>query len=300
MDLNPAEIRDLAAFFAKRFPEPEARARLGVKAGLDHAVGSDAPDPVRGWSRVLGEAVRRGRLRHLVLAAQASLPQDENLQELGALFRRRPDPLPVLALAGALAAVLVGVVAVGLVGALSTGGAEALRSGSDSGQPLADLVSTSSGAASGGSPAAAQSPPAAPSPPAPGSQLVSDPSAAAAVDDATNAPEAAPEVPSAISPSPRSAVQLANESGRCTAGPGELVGYWYAGRSAPARAGQRLVLDRSVNVRSDYPDAHNSYDARTPIRCVLRPGDVLVLSKAPVEVPGGAYWVPLVTGDLRD
>ena len=95
-----------------------------------------------------------------------------------------------------------------------------------------------------------------------------------------------------------STVQPANKNGRCTAEPGEVVGYWYAGRNAPGSAGQTITMDRSVNVRADYPDAHNGYDARSPVRCVLKAGDQLVLTQAPISVPGGAYWVPLVTGDL--
>jgi hypothetical protein len=90
----------------------------------------------------------------------------------------------------------------------------------------------------------------------------------------------------------------AHHEGRCTVEGGGVVGYWYAGRTAPAAAGELLVMPNSVNVRADYPDKHNGFDARTALRCTLAEGDRIRLTADPIAVPGGAFWVPLHSGDL--
>ncbi len=81
---------------------------------------------------------------------------------------------------------------------------------------------------------------------------------------------------------------------RCGGEQGRVVGYWYAGERAPE--GTLVVMDRMVNVRAAYPSRANGWNTREPVRCVLRPGDRLLLSLPPVAVDGGGYWVPLVAG----
>lgn len=88
-------------------------------------------------------------------------------------------------------------------------------------------------------------------------------------------------------------------TGRCTRPDGGRVGYWYAGRKPPGAPGDRVTLDGAVNVRLDYPDTHNGFDTGAHIECVLQPGDVVRLSAEPIPVAGGAWWVPLATGDLE-
>lgn len=88
-------------------------------------------------------------------------------------------------------------------------------------------------------------------------------------------------------------------TGRCGGQRGQVVGYWYAGRTPPGRAGQAITLRQGANVRADYPDVHNGYDARAPMVCSLVAGDRLTLSQDPIQVPGDAWWVPLVAGDLQ-
>ena len=87
---------------------------------------------------------------------------------------------------------------------------------------------------------------------------------------------------------------------RCMAseGEGELVGYWYAGEEPPGTQGCTVTLGHAVNVRVDYPDVHNRFDARSTVTCVLQEGDVVRLTAAAVKVPGNAYWIPLISGDL--
>jgi len=86
--------------------------------------------------------------------------------------------------------------------------------------------------------------------------------------------------------------------GRCTNPDAAQVGYWYAGSQYPGGVGSTVPFDRAVNVRVDYPDHHNRFDARSHIECVIQPGDRVRISREPVLVPGNRYWVPLVSGDL--
>ena len=86
----------------------------------------------------------------------------------------------------------------------------------------------------------------------------------------------------------------------CSGPKGELVGYWYAGRTSPGVKGERITVPRDLNVRADYPDRHNDYNRRAKIRCTLGVGQSLVLTADPILVPGDAYWVPLhATGPRR-
>jgi hypothetical protein len=91
---------------------------------------------------------------------------------------------------------------------------------------------------------------------------------------------------------------VADRTGRCAGQPGQVVGYWYAGSTAPGQAGQTITMRQGANVRADYPDVHNGYNARAPMTCALKAGDRLTLSRDPIAVPGGAFWVPVVAGDL--
>jgi hypothetical protein len=86
--------------------------------------------------------------------------------------------------------------------------------------------------------------------------------------------------------------------GRCTNSHRDIVGFWYAGAAHPGAPGDVVTLERSMNVRVDYPDRHNDFDARARIACVLHPGDQVTLSAEPIRVPPNRYWVPLRTGDL--
>ena len=295
MDLDRRDLRELAAFFAKRFPTQEAWNRLASQTGValpevDDTTKGPAEDA---WLQVLVAAEAQTRLSRLARLAGRTDPGDENLQDVCGLLAPPRSHAPVIlgALAAAIALVsIVGIAGIGLTVSL-TGTEPAVAVATvDSGTPRPDLVSTASGVASGGIAPA-------PSPPhAQKADLVSASLAAAAVDDATHAPESTPEAPSSR---PIPAARLANVSGRCTAGPGEVVGYWYAGSTPPGSSGQTIEMDYSVYVRADYPDTHNGYDARTAVRCALKVGDRVTLSQTRIAVPGGAFWVPLVTGDLQ-
>ena len=81
---------------------------------------------------------------------------------------------------------------------------------------------------------------------------------------------------------------------RCQlSGDGELIGYWYVGNQPINPTDGWLKMSTWRNVRADYPDKHNEYNARATVRCVLSPNTKVYLKNPPIAVPGGAYWVPL-------
>ena len=83
-------------------------------------------------------------------------------------------------------------------------------------------------------------------------------------------------------------------SKRCnTEGNGELIGYWYAGATPPETDDGWTSLNNGRNVRLDYPDVHNGYNARAPITCILFKHTRIPLDKPAIHVPGNKYWVPL-------
>jgi hypothetical protein len=83
-------------------------------------------------------------------------------------------------------------------------------------------------------------------------------------------------------------------STRCNIeGNGELIGYWYAGATPPEVDDGWISLDNGRNVRLDYPDVHNGYNARATITCILYKNTKIPLDKPAIHVPGNKYWVPL-------
>ena len=91
---------------------------------------------------------------------------------------------------------------------------------------------------------------------------------------------------------------LARHHGRCTTAEGGIVGYWYAGAESPGKLGEIITMRSWANVRADMPGPHNRYNARAEERCALIEGDRVRLTAEPIQIAGGAYWVPLRSGDL--
>lgn len=81
---------------------------------------------------------------------------------------------------------------------------------------------------------------------------------------------------------------------RCSfEGNGEIIGYWYAGATEPEITNGWTTVTYGRNVRIDYPEKHNGYNARTPVTCVLFDNMAVPVQDAPILVAGGKYWVPL-------
>jgi len=305
MDLDPHNSADLAAFFAKRFPHAAQRDALASEA---HVRFREPPtdDPSVAWGGLLTRAQEQAALERLARCAARRMPSDENLQGVSAVLNGRAWPpagrqstTPTwLRQVGVMAALVV--LAVGSVWMVRSEEAAELAEVRQEAPEALVAVRPVSGTTE--TPRLAKS-------------VVVEPPAAttAAVDGEAPAGSDAPEgvgedaPPTALSnaengrsddDSATPATPAAQLPG-CRGAPGELVGYWYAGRSAPGKAGDRITVPRDLNVRADYPDRHNDFDARTPIRCTLGEGAGLVLTADPIAVPGGAYWVPLHTPGPR-
>lgn len=282
MDLSPRETADLAGFFARRFPrraEVNALAR-SARIVLDETL---AGDDGMVWATVLAEARIQKRLRALAREASRQEPGDQNLQEVCRLLAAsEPAPvLPWLVGGGAILALL----------AFGVGAWIGTRGGPEpEPEPIVAAAAPVEAA-----PVEAAPVEAAPVEPAP---VEPAPVEAAPVEAAPVEPAPAP--PTVPAPTASAPTVSATAASRCPGMPGQLIGYWYAGREAPGAKGQTITVPTAANVRADYPDRHNGYDARAPLRCGLRAGDRVRLSQDPVAVPGGVYWVPLYGGDLLD
>lgn len=288
MQLNHQERQDLAQFFDRRFPDGGARLSLARRAGLpcEDTGNGEAPP----WVDLVELAAARGNLGRLTTVARAAAPDDTNLRSLAELMAPRRSPLVWVALpaAGLLVAAAVVLVAVlwGTGPAEQDGVAPDLVSVVASGAPASDI---------GSGPSRAQELDA-------GSAAPGGPAAVAAAPEAAPAADAAP-LPSApqraaIAKGAGSAAASSVGAGRCTAAQGELIGWWYAGNRNPVQVGATYTLPTHANVRADFPDEHNRFNARTALRCTLFPGDRIQVSHAAKQVPGNAYWVPLYGGDL--
>ena len=294
MDLTDADLRDLAAFFARRMTTEFVR--------VDPA---DAPlpgvDPVSAWLAVLSEARDEGWLPALVARVRDAAPDDEVLQETCRLLRppKRNGEAWVagMVFVGAAAALMTTVVGgMGLTGALLALEARQpaeLATSAQEVMPTATPTSiTDAGANVGGLPDGADTRSGAVAPPpadaSDGEARVVD---APRTEDGPSEDVSEPGVGSS-----------SNHRGRfkCHGRPGEAVGYFYAGRHSPGVPGASFEMKRNVNVRVSYPSEANGWDKGSLIRCVLTPGDRVTLSARPIALPGGHYWVPVFPGDVED
>ena len=287
MQFDDNEIQELADFFSRRFPEDEQRQRMASAAGIT--------DGFDDWGRLLREAQACNRLYKLADVTTAAAPEDDNLRDVCTILtaprRRRRATMSV----SAAAVVVLGVV-LGL--GLSPTAPVPVE------EPAAVLASANA------------APPPSPVPEVLRSPVAMTPAAAPAKEAVAlpaEAPEAAPEDSAEEVPAPEPAGSDVEEpelapspfaasaplTGRCRAKDGALIGYWYAGALTPGAIGAEVEIPVTVNVRADFPDVHNNFDARAPVRCVLLKGERVMLSGEPIQVPGDRYWVPLHGGDLH-
>ena len=276
MQLQPEDLEELADFFAKRFPNSADREALVRSTGLDTVLPSE---PLPAWLVLLATAQQSDRMGVLIQAAAGLRPDDDSLSDVAEAFSEQKK-LPI----GKALISLVVLFALGL-------GAWGWFATSEQhiNKPVPSTPNTVELKRE-------TTPPA----PAPGDLRVT------------------PAIPALAAPAPQAAVVELTEppavvpiddtppetdgdwiEGRCGGPAGRLVGYWYAG--APFEPGQGAVyaLKNSKNVRADYPRRENGWDAREPITCVLKRGDSVELTHAPILVDGGKYWVPLYSGDLK-
>jgi hypothetical protein len=335
MELDEPTRADLAAFFARRFGDADARARLAEAAGL--SVDDLPPAAVPAWVALVDRAVASRRLLALLEAADAAAPGDGNLSEVRRLLTADAKPRApagwsaAAALAPGVALLVVVFVTVGVLVVRGSGG----------GEDAPDAVVTDPVAAS--APFAAPAPVAAPlvaaapleaaapveaAAPAPSSEPVVEPVSAPPVAPApvaaapapvaaapapvAAAPAPAPVAPAPVAPAPAAvpaaalaapAPTAANVSARasapagCDAPAGEVVGWWYVNGN-PGAVGDTITLAKAVNVRVVYPNASNGFQKGGRVACTLAAGTRQRLSNAPVSSGGSGFWVPVAGGDL--
>ncbi|MFT4621585.1 MAG: hypothetical protein ACI8PZ_000237 [Myxococcota bacterium] len=272
MQMTDSERLELARFFAKRLT-PELRSRPSTTA----------PDPAA-WEALLGgpnmpSAVRR---------AAAVLPDDANLQAAVAeLLGPRKWPTALVAGVGAAG---IGAVAVAAVAVLAVGGLTLIDS-----TTAPDMAPAPALAATAPAP---QPTPSQPAPLAGSADLAAAPAVEGSPPEAAARPDVVESRSSKPATAPTSRSGTAGPERCVGAEPGAIVGYWHAGEATPGRSGEVLQMPHGRNVRADYPDEHNRFDARAEVQCQLHRGDRVRLSRDPIRVPGGHYWVPLLSGDL--
>ena len=273
MEWTEQELRELATFLARRMTT-----RLEL---IDPADPPAAGDPIGLWCEELKAAHESGRLAHLSRKISRIDPDDENLQKACDLLAESGGRNALQVMGAALS---VGVFALVAGGAwmMAIPSATPLQPQSVT-MARADItpdpiraVETSTIARTALS--------------TPVLELV-----AAAVESAHATHE--PDVQ--VTHAPPALTQPVPVAPGCVTDAGEVVGYWYAGETPPGTEGELVTMPHAVNVRATFPHDSNGYDASGTVTCVLEEGDRVRLSKAPVRVAGGAWWVPLVTGDLE-
>jgi hypothetical protein len=332
MRLDPEDVRDLAAFCAKRFPDARARSALATQAGLPDP-GDGAP--VDAWTRLVTEASQRRALGRLANALAAAAPGDENLQAACRMLGGAERPRLAPRVLGIGAVVLVAGAAVAwtlrseppapvapephtaavaeiprtseptdvpttLTPPTSTAPTTPTTPPTPTAPtptattPTAPPTPTDSPTPTASSPANA-SPPATSSP-AETAPVTHDASVPARTDVATVAPILSKTTPDRAANRGDSPGSSSFSGFRCDTVAEPVAGWWYTGAN-PGNTGDLVTVPHDARVRADYPRAENHYNARFPERCVLPRGAVVRLTHAPVEVSHGEWWAPYAPGD---
>ena len=283
MLFSESECRELAEFFAKRFSEPSIRSMLANQAGLKDI--SKADTPTDAWEQLITTAQNRRKLPTLAIVASKTDQDDQNLQAVCNLLGARSRIIRNRVTGAAAAAVL----------ALGFGMAGFSLGNDSDARMVADLNSET---------------------PQMAEEVVIEPSAddilvaagTIPVDEVVetveveelNLPDPSdPGYVNAHTPPGERHNGPAWRNGRCTyEKDGDFIGYWYAGAEMPGRQGETIEVKMGVNVRKDYPGRHNDFNKRAKVRCIVKRGDSIKLTAAPILVPPDKYWVPLYHGDI--
>jgi hypothetical protein len=265
------ERRELAEFFAKRFSEPQVRSMLARQAGIKED--ADPNEPKMAWEALITTAQNRRKLPKLAIVAARTDQADQNLQAVCNLLGARARIVRNRVMtASAAASIALGFGWAGFnLATISTPEAmaqvvelevevtpEVIIPTPEVIEAMAEVVEEE--------------------------PIIEDEgpgylTAHTAPDDRPNGP--------------------AWRNGRCSYDKdSDFIGYWYAGADLPGRKGEVITVTMGVNVRKDYPGTHNNFDKRAKVRCILKRGDQVKLTEAPVLVPGDKFWVPLFHGDL--
>jgi hypothetical protein len=277
------ERRELAEFFAKRFSDDAVRTMLAQQAGIETT--ENKGEATIAWEALITTAQNRRRLPNLAIVASRTDQTDQNLQAVCNLLGARARIMRNRVLSGVAAASIA--LGFGVAGwTLGIQEAPEARVSAD-----AVLPALASAAEALPTPIPAEETPNVEAPSTPATEAPAEAAVATVAVEATYVRNHTPHKDRTKGP--------AWHSGRCTYDkPSDFIGYWYAGDASPGAVGQTVTVEIGVNVRADYPDVHNNFDKRTKVRCILKRGDKVKLTAAPILVPGDRFWVPLYHGDL--
>ncbi len=308
MYLSDDDLRDLAAFFARR-----------VTPDLQPVDASVAPSPGRTpkqvWLCVLREAQSRRELGAVVGAVRRACPGDSALSEACELVTGEPTHWESVTAGGMLLAAMAGMVVVmgtglfglGVLAALETPMMAAVLGWEEAVAP-SRFVTTNSVSSERLAPGQSSSEPTkdrairlggSPPPRVAATGAAGDDRSAAA---ASMGPPDTPisgawtQVPRAEDGPPEGPL---GQPARCPAPVGVRVGWYYAGTEPPGGVGEWTEVPHSVHVRSAYPSRHNGWNKHASILCYLQPGDEVWLAEPAVELNGGHWWVPVHSGAVR-
>jgi len=269
------ERRELAEFFAKRFSEPQVRSMLARQAGIKEE--PDSNEAKVAWESLITTAQNRRKLPKLAIVAARTDQTDQNLQAVCNLLGARSRIVRNRVVTATAAASI----------ALGFGWAGFSLAPSTTPEAMAQVVEVEVD-------------------PIP-EVMIPTPEVIEAVAEVVEEvveeePVIEDEGPGYITahtaPTDRPNGP-AWRNGRCSYDKdSDFIGYWYAGADLPGRQGEVITVKMGVNVRKDYPGIHNNFDKRAKVRCILKRGDKVKLTEAPVLVPGDKFWVPLFHGDL--
>ena len=270
MLFSEGERRELAEFFAKRFSDDSVRSMLARQAGIDAAAAEG--DPTDAWADLITTAQNRRRLPNLAIVASKTDTTDQNLQAVCNLLGARARIVRNRVVTGLAAASIA--LGFGIAGwSMGTQGSTQAIAEAPSPEPVTEAVA------------------------------VVEADELEVIETPEVAPE--PEVPQgpaytrSHTPPEERPTGPAWRNGRCTYdNDSDFIGYWYAGADSPGLKGEVVTVELGVNVRQDYPGTHNNFDKRSKVRCILKRGDKVKLTAAPILVPGDRFWVPLFHGDL--
>jgi len=299
MEFEVQEIRDLAEFFAKRFPAVADRERIAQSAGLPaENLGGDV---LQAWERLVRTAMEGGKIWNLAEAGRIARPADANLRDLANAFGGSRGGAKRRYLAAAVVVLAVGGFGFALTQPNPLSDAEPVDAAIAVVEPsveseVSSAVETTLAVTEPGEEVT--------EPVVEDTPKVAEAIVSAAQSTPAKAPtvEQKPKVSAVVVAAPttrtRRIIPPDGVKGRCGGAKEEIVGYWYAGDATPGQAGQVIDIGHTVNVRQDYPRYDNGYSSRSDVVCWLKTGDKVKLTQAPIYVDGDVYWVPLVAGDL--
>ena len=281
MGVTHEERGKLVELLVAVVPGFDDRLSIANKSGLKDV--QIAGSPVDSWRHLIDEAIAQDRLESLFRVASRTSGLDWRLVTVAEGLEKGEIRLPSRSPGGVVflaIVIVIAVLGVGLVQWCSSPEAStdpAAVASEPKTEPAVELTANPTSAPTSAAPTPAPVAPAVPVPLAP----------------VAPAPAPAPRPPAVAAGS------LTDGNGGCPGERGQVIGYVYAGADKPGDQGTEWTVPSAVNVRAEYPSFRNEYSSKTKVECVLYKGNLVMLVNGPIEVSGGAWWVPVVAGAVK-